>query len=462
MGSRDPKGYYAILGVGISADTVAIKAAYRRRVMELHPDRNASADATSQIQRLNEAYAVLSVPAVRAEYDTMTVDATQEAAASTPAEPTPIVCSCCGKVSAQPRYVIFLEAKSFFIVTKRSVIQGIFCSTCAEKKALKASVITWLLGWWGIPWGPVYSVHALWTNMLGGERPALANARLVAHQAWYFAATGHPEMARAIALDAMSLAQKIPRPSKAVRDKIALGYDLQDDGAKLRAQIQALLNSVSGNAGMRLKNAWNIMGRPFFAQAAVAATVVAGISLIIANVQEGSYTPPRGPKPYITGSAPQDAPSELQTTIPAQNAVVRPPWVRPATTPDGQPWPAFAAYVSGFPIVNSGGLSSVKVDNRQNNSDVFVKLVSLDGEFARPVRAFFIPAYGQFAVENVTAGTYDVRYENLDTGLLTRSEQFMLQEIKSDDGTQYSTITLTLYKVVNGNMRTYSLARDEF
>ena len=30
------------------------------------------------------------------------------------------------------------------------------------------------------------------------------------------------------------------------------------------------------------------------------------------------------------------------------------------------------------------------------------------------------------------------------------------------DGTQYSTITLTLYQVRDGNMRTYPLAEDEF
>jgi hypothetical protein len=30
------------------------------------------------------------------------------------------------------------------------------------------TVVTLLLGWWGIPWGPLFSVRALWRNLRGG------------------------------------------------------------------------------------------------------------------------------------------------------------------------------------------------------------------------------------------------------------------------------------------------------
>jgi len=30
------------------------------------------------------------------------------------------------------------------------------------------SIISLLLGWWGFPWGPIYTVQALWNNALGG------------------------------------------------------------------------------------------------------------------------------------------------------------------------------------------------------------------------------------------------------------------------------------------------------
>lgn len=472
MSNRDPKGYYAILGLGIDADAAAIKAAYRRRAMELHPDRNASPDATRQFQLLNEAYAALNDPAARAEYDTKSVEPREEPAAAAREEPEPIVCSCCGKVSAQPRYAIFLEAKSFIFVTTRSAIQGIFCSACAEKKALKASAVTWLLGWWGIPWGPVYSVQALWGNMLGGKRPALSNARLAAHQAWFFAATGRPEMAHAVAVDAMGLARKIPANSKAVRDKKALGYEVEDEGAQLRAHIQKLLDALGGSGGMRLKDAWRLARRPFFIQVAAAALLAAGVWYGVEYAPTSAYEPPRGPKPYLAEPLPAPAPAQPQAASPPWEyigpsvapaaAPAKPAWVRPATAPNGQPWPAAASHLKGFPRANASGLSTVTVDNSQNDSDVYVKLVSLDGPVARPVRFFFIPAHGRFTTEKVTAGAYDVRYQDLNHGSRARSEQFALEETEGTDGTRYSNVTMTLYKVHNGNMRTYDLAEDEF
>ena len=68
--ARDPKGYYAVLGLTPGADTSAIKSAYRTRVKSVHPDRNASSRAREEFQRLMEAYAVLRDVVRRAEYDT--------------------------------------------------------------------------------------------------------------------------------------------------------------------------------------------------------------------------------------------------------------------------------------------------------------------------------------------------------------------------------------------------------
>ena len=115
-----------------------------------------------------------------------------------------------------------------------------------------------------------------------------------------------------------------------------------------------------------------------------------------------------------------------------------------------------------YPLIHSEGLSTVTVDNSQGDSDVFVKLVSLEGDEAYPVRQFYIPAFGRFTLETVTAGRYDVRYRDLSTGGLSRSEDFNLEEVSIDRGVQFSNLTLTLYKVRNGNMKTYDLSETEF
>lgn len=178
-------------------------------------------------------------------------------------------------------------------------------------------------------------------------------------------------------------------------------------------------------------------------QLAVVGLLVGGISLYDAVTPD--RPPPAGPKPYQASPAP-----------------VRPEYVTPSTAPNGQPWPASAGYVKGYQRLHADGLSTVTVDNSRNDSDVFVKLVSLDSAQAYPVRQFYIPAFGNFTLKKVTAGNYDIRYRDLGNGGLSRSEAFNLEETPTYDGTQFSNMTMTLYKVQNGNMQTYGLSEAEF
>src|SRR5579862_6316592 len=104
----DPQGLYAILGVGPLADAVEIRTAFRKRVKLVHPDFNPADDAPQRFQTLTNAYRILRDPTMRTRYDTggyalaplSTVDFEDE-------EPDPLPCSRCGKVTAQPRYLVF-------------------------------------------------------------------------------------------------------------------------------------------------------------------------------------------------------------------------------------------------------------------------------------------------------------------------------------------------------------------
>ena len=65
------KDYYSILGVAKNAMPDVIKKHYRKLAMEYHPDRNKDdKQAEEKFKRINEAYAVLSDPKKRKQYDT--------------------------------------------------------------------------------------------------------------------------------------------------------------------------------------------------------------------------------------------------------------------------------------------------------------------------------------------------------------------------------------------------------
>lgn len=61
--------YYEVLHVSQDASFEEIKAAYRRESIKWHPDKNPNVDTTLQMQRVNEAYAILKDPEKRQRYD---------------------------------------------------------------------------------------------------------------------------------------------------------------------------------------------------------------------------------------------------------------------------------------------------------------------------------------------------------------------------------------------------------
>lgn len=63
------RDYYEVLGVARDADQKTIKNAFRQLAMKFHPDRNKSADAEEKFKEIAEAYAILSDPDKRSQYD---------------------------------------------------------------------------------------------------------------------------------------------------------------------------------------------------------------------------------------------------------------------------------------------------------------------------------------------------------------------------------------------------------
>ena len=68
--AEQKRDYYEVLGVDKSADDAAIKKAYRVLAKKYHPDMNpGDAEAEKKFKEASEAYAVLSDPDKRRQYD---------------------------------------------------------------------------------------------------------------------------------------------------------------------------------------------------------------------------------------------------------------------------------------------------------------------------------------------------------------------------------------------------------
>ena len=123
-------------------------------------------------------------------------------------------------------------------------------------------------------------------------------------------------------------------------------------------------------------------------------------------------------------------------------------------------------YVKGEPIKNNKGYSMIEVDNSKNAAPVYVRIWSLDGT-PRPIRCFIIKEGEKFTAKNITPGNYDVRfkylYEEQDAKAGAKSQPVKIEEKPSPfgDGIQYTSYSLTLFTVRNGNTRMDEISIDE-
>ena len=137
-------------------------------------------------------------------------------------------------------------------------------------------------------------------------------------------------------------------------------------------------------------------------------------------------------------------------------------YIRSKLDPNGDPWPTQSGYLSGATTGNNSGRSNITIDNSRLDSDVFLKLVWRSNGGVVAVRLIFITAKEKFQIRDVDQGSYDVMYQDLDTGRMSRSEKFTLEEIHEENGVRYSVLTMTLYKIRGGNAHMRSITEDEF
>jgi len=83
-------------------------------------------------------------------------------------------------------------------------------------------------------------------------------------------------------------------------------------------------------------------------------------------------------------------------------------------SPNGDPWPAQSGYIDSFPVGNQGEEMQILIDNSSNPSPVLVKVYDLDRR--SNVRHAYVLGRAKFLVDKLSAGKYEVRYQNILMG----------------------------------------------
>jgi hypothetical protein len=446
---QDPKGFYRRLGIQPSASAEEIKFAYRELAKKLHPDTNKNDNAKTLFQAISEAYGVLSDPERRASYDALKYSGPSARAQEKEIEP--ICCSRCGKVTAQPRSTLYYSVFSALIITTRTPIQGIFCSACAKKAALKASLTSAIFGWWGFPWGPIWTIGSIIQNARGGHFSKEVDDRLLWYNAVAFLSKGNLAVSYALAQQAR----------RANDEDIAL------DAVRLMDQLRAQGVPTTSST---LKDPWRT--QPI--------TVLAHVSMLLALPLT------------IAGLAYSD---EINRQVSRPNSISVPqaqsysyqsPTNRVAEAPPGYSVSAPTATQSPIPTCsippNNGQILSKTVPLKERGHVVEIQngasgnaIIKIRNAYTGTLAVSFFVEKGMTAsIANLPDGQYRIQYAFGDAFRsdcrsfvrVTSASQFPGTESLHTEHTQTqisrSRLRYTLYTVPNGNIRPEALSIDAF
>ena len=69
------------------------------------------------------------------------------------------------------RFVIYQYCISVVFMTfkRPSAIYFLRADEGAGGKGVKFTLLSVLFGWWGIPWGPIWTIQSIWNNSRGGR-----------------------------------------------------------------------------------------------------------------------------------------------------------------------------------------------------------------------------------------------------------------------------------------------------
>lgn len=452
--TADSRGYYATLGLNPGSPIEAIRQAYRRLVKACHPDTSTVKDGGQRFRRITEAYETLSEAGSKAAYDAEVSAPEPEMPTSAQEMPEPVRCEVCGKVTAQARRLVFWRVTSFVFGSHKSPVQKIFCRACAANEQLKSTIYTSLFGWWGIPWGPAWSIMHGVTNSVGGTREASVDEALMWQNAVAFSCKGDGLMA-------IGLANRLRRSEN-------------PEIAQRAAEIIRFFSERGFNPATTMKDAWSASLLRTAGMLLLAFAVPgAAVALMSLESVQAAFESSPSPSP----ESPSDSFDEVfgpeaNTDVSATNEEASAP---EPPVPTCSTMPSNGDILADNRAAQSEG-HDLTIDNG-TAGDAIIKL--RDAVSDRIVASFFVRRGQQANLENIPDGTYTVQYAVGDA-LAEDCKSFPKGQASADrfPGTDTFTtryeegelgtrvirnrLSYTLYLIPGGNIQPESIGMDEF
>lgn len=464
--AADSRGYYARLGLSPGASIGVVRAVYRQLALECHPDRPGVGDGGERFRHITEAYDALSDAAFKASYDQEIGSGEADRTSAQhrrAAQVDPVLCQVCGKVTAQPRRLAFWRITSFVLGSQKSPVQRIYCSGCAGTEQWKSTVWTSLLGWWGVPWGPAWSIMHGVTNASGGTRQREVDEALMWQNAVAFATRG--EGALAVGL------------SNVLR---------KSDDAEIGQKSVEIIRFFA-NQGIdpttTLKDVWN---RSFLRTTALFVTAfavpIAALTLILLpselgltkvssafgsdGTTDGLFDETFGPVPDQASIVTAQAPAVSEPEV---SSAHEPELVCEAPPSNGE------LLVDRRAAAGSG--HKLDIDNG-TAGDAIIKVRSMSDDAV--LASFFVSRGESATLENIPDGEYKIQYAigdklavdcrtfiddgNTSANEFPGVESLVTRYEERFDGTTVirGHLSYTLYSVPGGNVRPSGIRMDEF
>jgi len=403
--------HYDNLKVARNAPVEVIRAAYRVLAQKHHPDVNPSPDAARVMQLLNEAWEVLSDERRRAAHDAWIAEQERanarpnEAAASQPSK---------SYSSGGHEYTWTAPEESRRWEAKRR--QPSSNASHSPPPASQSEKHT----------EPLDRLNA-WLANLNGRSYALAAVIAVLAASWFLNRTSSYTPSNLSPAPTLAT-PTVPTATPEKAEHLGLvPFDGKLDRLPPARRPKALLSDD------------DVFGPP------LPPARQPRTEYTFEELQSSPLPPARQPKPK-----PDDP-----WAVVSEEPVTR--W-----SPSGKPWPSAASYLRGLPQRATGGLSKLTIDNTDGGSNVYVKLCRASSTQCDGLRHVYIPRGSSFSINGIAPGTYDVRYRDLNSGRIAKSEPMALRQIEEEGGTKYSVIRLTLYAVTDGNTTFAPLTEEQF